>query len=770
MSNKKNSEWFDIRGLIDSYLKRWWWFAISVIACCALAYMFTKIKKPEYEIRANVLVTDDNTSSLTSMSGLSDLFGSSANVEDEIYVITSHTVLSEAAKALGINCTHKVKQGFLQSYLAYPEFPVQVYPQPGVCDTLLSTIVFKTKIHENGTADVTAKVDSETIGKVKKQKLPVTLKTDYGSFVIDTTACYPSGTSLKSTISLTGYDVVAEDLFEDISCHKASKKSNMLKMRIASPNPEYGEAVLNKVMEVYNKLGVEHTNMQGEKTLDFINNRLAMISGDLKDAEEDIETYKRNHNIVDVQAEATYNMTLRGQAERQLVSAETRSELIKMARDFLTQPENAYQLIPFSGDAGSANDAIAQYNGMIARRMDLMQNARGDNIALQQLNAQIDAMRTNINATLAHEYETTLAMIREAKSENNKLLDRLGNVPAQEREFLNLKRQQEVKQQLYLFLLQRREETAMVIANAIPKGRIIDEAYTLSEPLGLSNKMILLIAFVFGLFIPPVILYVKYLLRNKFETRKEVEQRTDMPVLGEICVDNSGQSLVVTPQSTTSTTELFRMVRSSLMFMLNDRNDKVVLVTSTRSGEGKSFVSVNLAASLALLGKKVLLIGMDIRNPQLANYLKLSHPKGLTNYLSTPGMPLGDIVIRGQVAPNLDVIVGGPVPPNPGELLTSQSVDDLFAELRSLYDYIIVDSAPVGMVSDTFNLARISDATVYVCRANYTTLSDIDFLNNIYETKRLNKPALVVNGTTVAAKYGYGYGYGQQNGKKGKRH
>jgi capsular exopolysaccharide synthesis family protein len=447
-----------------------------------------------------------------------------------------------------------------------------------------------------------------------------------------------------------------------------------------------------------------------------------------------------------------------------------------MTRDFLTQPQNAYELIPASGVANIENDAsasssmtsaagaIAAYNAMILRHMELKQTAKSDNKQLKQLEAQIDAMRKSINTTLNRAYQTSLVAIRDAKAEVAKAEGKLGNIPSQEREFLGLKRQQQVKQQLYLFLLQRREETAMLIANAVPKGQIIDRAYTLSEPVGMSKKAIMLVALLFGLVLPILALYMARVLRTKFETRKELEQLTGLPILGEICVDNSGKHLVVGTTNTSSTSELFRLVRTSLQFMLNEANDKVVLVTSTRSGEGKSFISVNTAASLALLGKKVLLIGMDIRSPRLHEYLGFENKVGLTTYLSNHDVSLDDMIICEQLGVNgLDVLLGGPVPPNPGELLTSKKVAEMFAELRSRYDFIVVDSAPVGMVSDTFNIVRYTDATMYVCRANYSTKSDINFVNQLQADRRLNKLALVMNGTKTVKGYGYGYSRRRQS-------
>lgn len=273
------------------------------------------------------------------------------------------------------------------------------------------------------------------------------------------------------------------------------------------------------------------------------------------------------------------------------------------------------------------------------------------------------------------------------------------------------------------------------------------------------------LAFLLGLVFPPIILYIRRLLRSKFETKDEVETLTNIPILGEMCTNKSGNSLVVKPNGSSTAGELFRLIRANLQFVLNGKDDKVVLMTSTISGEGKSFISINLASSLAMLNKRVLLMGMDIRSPKLAEYLSLNSRHGLTEYLSTDDITLNDIILKEPVQHNMDVIVAGPVPPNPAELLASQRVDDLFAQLRTMYDYIIVDSAPVGMVSDTFSLARVSDATVYVCRANYTSMRDVKFFNNVYSENRLRKMALVVNGTN--AKKGYGYGYGQDyDGKK----
>lgn len=295
-----------------------------------------------------------------------------------------------------------------------------------------------------------------------------------------------------------------------------------------------------------------------------------------------------------------------------------------------------------------------------------------------------------------------------------------------------------------------------MLANSTPKGLIVDEAYTLNEPLGLGKKGILAICLLLSLCAPPVALYLRRILRSRIETRQEVERITDVPVIGEISTSRSGKHLVVDSAETSSTAELFRLMRSNLLFVLTPPNEKVVLVTSASPGDGKSFIAINLAASLALLGKRVLLVGMDIRKPRLAEYLGISPRLGLTQFAASADMKVSDIIVHEPNMPGLDVIAAGPVPPNPGELLTSHRIDHLFTELRKDYDYIIVDSAPVGRVSDTYALDRISDAAIFVCRVGNTSLSDMHIADEIREQHRLKKLSIAVNGTPARRTYGYG--------------
>lgn len=756
MAKKNSADYIDFKGIIKQYISKWYLFAASIVVCVALAWVFLQVRKPEYAVKANILISQQNSNPMANFGGLGSMFGSNGYVDDEIFVLSSHSLYKEVVRDLGINVSHVVKTGFLKNELAYPEFPVQVTAAPGIVDTLRRTVAFSIDVNEKGKADIKAKVKRSTVAKIKDATLPAVVKTPLGEFTVATTDSYVPGTELTTKVYVSGYDAAAETLDENVVDEIENRHTNVIKMSINTPNPDYGKAILNEILKKYNERGIIEKNAQSEKTAEFIDERLRILAADLSESESRIQNYKEKKGIVDVQAEAKYQTEKKGQLETVLLTAETNREITHMVSQFLRDPKNRYSLIPMAIDNEGMQASISAYNEVVLQRINLQNTAKPNNVALKQLSEQIDAMRANILTSIDKLLQSSDIQIKDLRREKALADSRLGQIPTQEREYLDMKRQQSVKQQLYLFLLQRSEETSMLLANALPKGIIVDEAYTLSEPLGLTKKMVFLLALIFGLIIPPVILYVRKLVRNRFETRQEVERLTDVPILGEMCNDRSGRSLVVTRDDNSSASELFRLMRSNLLFILNDPKDKVVLMTSSTSGEGKSFISINLAASLALLGKKVLLVGMDIRKPRLADYLGIHPQFGLTQYLSSDKISVDQIISHVPGAENLDVICAGPVPPNPAELLASAKTDELFVELRKHYDYIIVDTAPIGLVSDTFALDRIADASIFVCRINYTTLSDLSQINEVYEQHRLKKLSLVINGSTSKKRYGYG--------------
>lgn len=756
---KKRSEQINFREIFKGYLSKWYVFLASVIVFGIIGYLFTRTINPTYGVRANILIQEEQNNLLSGMGDIGQLFGSSAKVDDEIFVLSSHSIYREVAKNLGINKLHTVNTGFLRKELAYPEFPVDVTASEAITDTLATTLFFKVKVNKEGIADISVKAKRKTVAELDDTKLPATIDTPYGQFTVSATDTYPKGESVKTTISYTGYNAAAEELADEIVNDIASRKGNVINLAIDVENSDLGCAILNDVIACYNAHGISESNVQAAATLRFIEDRLKLIAEDLNDTEVGIQKYKEANKIIGVDVEAEYQTEKRGRLEAQLTSAQAYADMLKLTIDFIRDPENKYNLIPVAIDNEGVQAVLKSYNDMVLKYIELTDKAKPNSVAVQQFQKQLDAMRDNVSNTIDAAYDRAIISLNKIMAEHNSNVSSLGSVPAQERAYIDLRRQQEIKQQLYLFMLQRKEETSIVLANAKPKGMIVDEAYVMSKPLGISKIIILGIFVIIGLLVPVVFFYLRKLIRNRFDSREEVESKISVPILGEMCADRSGQKLVVTQHSHSSAAELFRLIRSNLLFMLNNADDKVVLMTSSTSGEGKSFISINLAQSLALLGKKVLLIGMDIRKPRLADYLDINPQFGLTQYLSTDTITLDKIILPADDTRSFDVIVAGPVPPNPAELLASGKVDDLFRRLRSMYDYIIVDTAPVGMVSDTFTLARISDATIYVCRINHTPYTDLNFIQDIYDEKRLRKLSVIVNGTTSKKAYGYGYGH-----------
>lgn len=760
-SSLKKQKGIDFVALFMDCKAKWYYFVISFVCCMALAVLYNYVRKPLFQVKTSVVISQEDQSATGSMlkgSGMADLFGKGASVDNELLIITSHSVLKETVKELQIHKSYKYRKNFLKREYKYKDSPIEISCDESIVDTLMAELKFKINVDEEENVSMKVYADGDKLFNLENLKFPVTVETIYGSFMLNKTPFFKEGEDLRMDVSITGYHSAAESLQEIVMSYLPDKKADVIEISMNNSNPTYAKDILRTIVDNYNQRTIDEVISKNIKTVEFIDQRLGSLTSELSDAEHEIEKYKIGNKITDVMSDATYLLERAKSLEIQLINAETEFEILSMTREFISNPENKYSLIPNVSGSSAADGAIDGYNTLVLERLKLMNNAKANNKALKSLDEQLNTLHASIVETLDKSYETSLFRLNELKSQTNKSQNKLGGVPTQEREYRDLQRQQEIKQEIYLFLLEKREEAALNSANAMPRGILIDDVYRLNESLSWSTKKIFLVFLFLSLCLPIGYFYLRSMLRTKFSTKEDVEQITNIPILGEMCTSDRDEALVVKTGGSSSAAELFRLIRSNLQFILGGMNDKVVVVTSTMSGEGKSFISINLAASLAMLGKKVLLVGMDIRCPKLAEYLNLKVNKGLTEYLSSQSISIDDIVVKNAVQENMDIIVAGPIPPNPSELLASSSVDQLFNALREEYDYIIVDSAPVGMVSDTFSLTRISDATVYVCRANYTKLKDIEYINSLYADNRLKRMSLVVNGTETKKGYGYGYG------------
>ena len=518
---------------------------------------------------------------------------------------------------------------------------------------------------------------------------------------------------------------------------------------------------------MYNRNTNNDKNEIAQKTAEFIDERIGIISKELGSTEANLETFKRDAGITDLTSERS-QIALAGNAEYEKKSVENRTQisLVNDLRKYLRG--NEYEVLPSNVGLQDAAliGAIERYNEMLMERKRLLRTSTENNPTIVNLDTSIRAMKANVQATLEGTLQGLMITKESLDREASRYSRRISNAPGQERAYVSIARQQEIKAGLYLMLLQKREENAIALAATANNAKIIDEAIADDIPVSPKRSMIYLIALVLGVGIPVGIIYLVELTKFKIEGRADVEKLTSVPVVGDIPLtdeknDKNG-SIAVFENKNNLMSETFRNIRTNLQFML-DNDQKVILVTSTISGEGKSFVSSNLAISLSLLGKKVVIVGLDIRKPGLNKVFQLSNKeRGITQYLSNPETDLMELVQPSDVNKNLFILPGGTVPPNPTELLARNGLDRAIETLKKNFDYVILDTAPIGMVTDTLLIGRVADLSVYVCRADYTHKAEYTLINELSFEKKLPNLCTVINGVDLKKrKYGYYYGYGK---------
>lgn len=766
-TSERRNDSVDVVALWRAICKKWYLFAGSVFVCIALVVCYLKIAKPQYEVLADILVNEDekkgSSGSLSSlMSGAGGGFSldgmiGGGSVNDEILVISSHTIIREMVQRLELNKVYTSKKNFFSKKEYYGNSPITVDVPESMLDTLVAGFVVKVQTDKSSDKIkvLLKRGFFETLAETEATSFPI--KVDYGEgIVIDKTSYYKPGEKLRFVAHINGYDVQTELLSKRLEIDLSDKKASGISLKIEDSNRRRGQDILDTLIECYNEDAVLNKNLKAENMLAFIDDRLITVENELHEAERVIEQYKRENDLSDINSEAKIILEANSQYRKLLLEAETQYSIISMVDSFLNRPENKYSLVPVTTglpDKGAA-EAINEYNKLLLERMRLLRTAKDSNLSLLTLTAQIDAMRENILNTVSKAKESSEIARADLKKQEVEFRTRLRGFPEQERAYLDIKRNQMIKNELYTFLMKRREENAMTLASTSPKCRIVNAAYSKSNPVSPQSLLLLVIALGVGLVLPVVYLYGKSIFNVKFATRNDLRRLTNLPVAGEIGHNSSTDYLVMKGYSNSPVAEMFRLLRSNLQFILPGGDKRVLLVTSSEPGEGKSFVSLNLAYAIAMTGKRTVLVDLDLRSPQIANYLGLSSTSGLTNYLIAKNGADEGALIQSPVE-SLDVITAGSVPPNPSELLLSPKLDSLMNDLRERYDYVIIDTAPVERVSDTFSLTRFADATLYVCRANCTPKNSVFNAMDFAAEGSLKNVIFVLNDTEVKHTYGY---------------
>lgn len=771
---EQSEEQFNIQEILFRCLVHWPWFVFSVIVCIACAWGYLRLTTPVYNISATVLIKDDKKGGGTSVSselermGLDGFVSSSGNVDNEIEVLRSKSLSEEVVNNLGLFVTYMDEDEFPKKEL-YQTSPVLVSLTPQEADKLPGRMEVAMTLQPTGVMDVQMKVGDKEYRK-EFEKLPAVFPTDEGTvafFVNNDTLSAVRPESVTKERHITAFInrpfSVAKGYASSLSIAPTSKTTSVVVISLKNTNPRRGRDFINKLLEMYNINANNDKNEVAQKTAEFIDARIGIISKELGSTEQDLENFKRTAGITDLSSEAQIALTGNAEYEKKRVENQTQINLIVDLQKYLQGSE--YEVLPANVGLqdGGLVGAISRYNEMLIERNRLLRTSTESNPAIVNLNTSIRAMRSNVQATL----DATLKGLQITKAdldrEASRYSRRISDAPTRERQFVSIARQQEIKAGLYLMLLQKREENAITLAATANNAQIIDAAIADDNPVSPKRMMVYLVALFFGMGIPVGIIYLIGLTKFKIEGRADIEKLTSLPVVGDIpLADEKSGSIAVFENKNNLMSETFRNVRTNLQFML-ENGKNVILVTSTISGEGKSFVSSNLAISLSLLGKKVVIVGLDIRKPGLNKVFNIPQKDhGITQFLTNPSMNLMDLVQPSDINRNLFILPGGAVPPNPTELLARDGLEKAIETLKTNFDYVILDTAPVGMVTDTLLIGRTADLSVYVCRADYTRKAEFTLVNELSENKKLPNLCVAINGLELQKKkYGYYYGYGK---------
>ena len=775
---------FDIRTIFSLFILNWQWFALSmfIFVCGALIYL--RYTTPVYQVTAKMLIKDEQNQRYRGnqmLSNMQDLgfISNSTGIDNEVEILKSRVLAEEVVRDLKIYTEYRIN-GKIRKVLVYKYQPINVDMAPddlAQLDKQRAGFSFKLTRTNNG-YEVKSE-DSEVPFEGTFATLPATIESPYGVLTFtknvgeDVLEMDPQQSMI---ITVMSPKAVAAGWAAKLSADPTSKMTSIAQLTIADENRERAYDYLKHLAVCYNRQANADKNEIAFKTEAFINDRLEKINAELGSTESELEEYKRQHNLTELRLDANQTLNQSSQYAARLAEANTQIMLLDYLREHVDNPRNKYQIIPSNvgmSDPISAS-LINEYNRTVQDRERLLRSASENAPQVAALSNTLDNLQASIHDALLQARRSADITRQGIEAQYSTYTQRISNTPEQERILTQIGRQQEVKSGLYLMLLQKREENSISLAATADKGKLIDDP-SFGRMVSPKKSMIMFAAIVLGFALPLLLVYVIQLLRYKIEGHEDVEKLTNVPIVADVAVASdavkSAAGIVVHENQNNQIDEIFRSLRTNLQFMMKE-GQKVILFTSTTSGEGKTFNAANVAVSFALLGKKVVLCGFDIRKPALGRLFNITDRQaGVSTLLVKEHVTKSDLM--SQIRPsgvnaNLDLLMAGPTPPNPTELLARENMKEIIDMLRDEYDYVILDTAPVGLVTDTLQIAKLADVTAYICRADYTPKSSFGLINQLAQDKKLPNMCVVINGIDMSKKkYGYYYGYGSY-GKYGR--
>jgi len=745
----------NIRLIFYKLLSNWYWFILSFGLFLLLAFGYLKYSIPTYKVTAKLLVNDSKSGSSaaeTDVLSSLGLFTTQSNANNEVQILKSKTLLYSVIKNMQLNVTY-FGEGEIKKVDAYKNSPFQV-KLVSIADNLKpgQVVEFKVGMKDN-------KVEINSGDKLVTVSWGDTVKTEYVTFIIDK-SLQPFKENVSYGMDITSFKDAYAKLAPLFSIAVTNEDVTTIDLSVTSTVPAKGEDILNKLIDVYIRSNIDENNRIADSTIAFIDGRLVVVQKELGDVEGQIESFKTANNLADMSEQSRLLVNSDVDLKKEISENEVQMQATRMLEDYLKDEKNNKRIMPTTVTVQDPAfvSTLDKYNSLQLQRESSLATLNEDNPMIKNVDQQLAVLRSDLMSSL-NSFQKTLALKQnELRLKTGQTQGLIKQVPQQEKTYLEYSRQQDIKQQLYLYLLQKKEETAISRFNNIAPIRILDRATADSLPVSPNKMVILTSAILLAFFVPTGILFGKDYLNNRVQTHEDVAKFTEAPVVGQISQSKHPEKIVVNAQARSIIAEQFRSLRSNLQFMIGSKG-KVIMITSSMSNEGKSFVSLNLSSVLAISGKKVLLLEFDLRKPRASKYLGLDNAVGFSNYVISDDLKLKDVVKPSGIHNNWFILNSGSIPPNPAELLMSERVGQLIQEARQQFDFIIIDTPPIGLVADAQTLAPFTDAVLYIVRQKNTFKYQLQLIEDLRINKKMNNIGVVINDVKKGSSYGYGYGY-----------